>query len=82
MAKTDKSLPSEAKLRKWMRAEVFGRHEHIDRKTDEVDATGLGEAAAYEFDLVESNGYIPEIVFDVAVEIADEYDDDADRRAN
>lgn len=45
----------------------------IDPKTDEVNLTGLGEAACLNFDLYgpAPDYEIPEILFEIAVEVAE-----------
>lgn len=57
-----------ADIRRWMR-------KHLEsfrvRRTGEIDLAALGEGAAYHFDLLESSGFIPEVIYDVAAEVAD-----------
>ena len=57
------------KTKRWMEQNV---KDYVDRKTDEVDATGLAEAAANEFNIYENQqDYdIPEEVFDLAVDVS------------
>ena len=63
------------KVRKFMRDNV---REHVDPRTDEVNATALAEACAQAFDYYEddADATIPEEIFDIAAEYAIEHDND------
>lgn len=52
-------------IKRWMKANLA---DHIDT-CNEVDCTGLAEAAAYHFDDVPDNGHIAEIYYDTAAEL-------------
>ncbi len=57
-----------SKTKRWMEQNV---DDHVDHSTDEVNSTGLAEAAANEFDIYEdTRDYkIPDEVFDLAVDV-------------
>lgn len=64
-------------IRKWMFRQLdHFRKDYLD--CGEVNATVLAENAAHEFDLYEENAdaTIPEEVFDMAVEISEQFEDD------
>lgn len=70
--KAQKSMWDTKSMRRWMEQHV---EEHID-DVNEVDATGLAEAAAEQFDAYEDRRdyKIPEEVFDMAAEISIQHD--------
>jgi hypothetical protein len=58
--------PSRREIKGWMRANL---PTHIDQ-CNEVDCTGLAEAAAYHFDAVQDDGQIGEIYYEAAFEVS------------
>jgi len=62
-----------AKTKRWMQQNV---HEHVDRKTDEVNTTSLAEEAASEFNIYEDKRdyKIPDEVYDLAVDVGEAWE--------
>lgn len=62
-------MTTTTELRRFMRANV---DEFIDRRTNEVNATGLAEMTAEHFDLYEDRRdyTIPDAIFDLAADVA------------
>lgn len=58
--------PNKTQIKSWMSA---NKAAHIDR-CNEVDCTGLAEAAAYHFDAVSDDGTIGDVYYDAAAELA------------
>lgn len=66
--------PSKASVKSWMKKMVT---DYVDSKTGEVNATGLAEGAADEFDKKDLGGWLDDEshwVWDAAQEVADEYE--------
>ncbi len=65
------SATQRANVRRYLSANTS---EHVDPKTGEVNLTLLAESAAQRFDLYEddADATIPEWVFDMAVEVAEQ----------
>lgn len=68
--------PNITNIKAWMRAEIFA-HPAMYIDCGEVNMTGLAEAACMEFDAYgpEPRFDIPEMIWDAAFEVAEEYDD-------
>jgi len=64
------NLELDRKIRTYMDSIVS---EFVDPRTGEVSLTELAEEACEEFDLYEDGSSIPEDLFEVAFEIADDY---------
>ncbi len=63
---TKTKAPSKGEIKRWMKANLAA---HIDR-CNEVDCTGLAEAAAYHFDAVPNDGNIGEIFYEAAADFS------------
>jgi hypothetical protein len=63
---TDTKSPSKVQIQRWMKANLG---DHMDA-CNEVNCTGLAEAAAYHFDAIEDDGQIAEVYFEAAGELA------------
>ena len=58
------------RVKRWMQQHV---DEYVDRRTGEVNATEMAEAAANEFDIYEDRQdyRIPEDIFDISADVAE-----------